>query len=128
MGLIDVRSKTIEYVNCGHVPPVIVRPNQEALPLTEGGLIIGLFGNAKYERGQAQLQPHDILIMCTDGITESMDTEGQEYGGERLVACVRQAGSRRAAEIAEVVSKDVDDFSRHGQHVDDKVMMVIKVV
>jgi serine phosphatase RsbU (regulator of sigma subunit) len=128
MGLIDVRSKTIEYVNCGHVPPVIVRPNQEALPLTEGGMLIGLFGNAKYERGQAQLQPHDILIMCTDGITESMDTEGQEYGGERLVACVRQAGSRRAAEIAEVVSKDVDDFSRHGQHVDDKVMMVIKVV
>jgi sigma-B regulation protein RsbU (phosphoserine phosphatase) len=128
MGLIDVRSRTIEYVNCGHVPPVIVRPNQEAIHLTEGGLLIGLFGNAKYERGQAQLQPHDILIMCTDGITESMDAEGEEYGAERLVARVRQAASRKAAEIVEAVNKDVDEFSRHGQHVDDRVMMVIKVV
>jgi serine phosphatase RsbU (regulator of sigma subunit) len=128
MGLIDVRSKTIDYVNCGHVPPVIVRPNQENIPLTEGGLLIGLFENAKYECGHAQLEPHDILITCTDGITESMDAEQEEYGDERLVNCVQQAAHRKAAEIVEAVSKDVDNFSRHGKHVDDKVMMVIKVL
>ena len=128
MGLIDVRSRTIDYVNCGHIPPVIVRPNRENIPLTEGGLIIGLFENAKYDCGHAQLEPHDILITCTDGITESMDAEQEEYGDERLVNCVQQAAHRQAAEIVEAVSKDVDNFSRYGKHVDDKVMMVIKVL
>ncbi len=128
MGLIDVRSRTIDYVNCGHVPPVIVRPHGENIPLTEGGLIIGLFANAKYECGHAQLEPHDILITCTDGITESMDADQEEYGGDRLVNCVQQVAGRKAAEIVEAVSKDVDNFSRYGKHVDDKVMMVIKVL
>jgi len=127
LGLIDVRRKGVHYINCGHVPPLIVRPNHDPIALTEGGMVIGLFENAVYRRGHAKLERGDILILCTDGITESMDPQGNEYGCERLVDCVRGAADRRATEIVMAVSADVARFSRLGSHIDDKVMIAIKV-
>jgi len=128
MGLIDVRRKGLHYINCGHVPPVIIRPNHAPIPLTDGGMVIGLFENAHYERGHTRLQGGDVLILCTDGITESMDPQHEEYGAERLIQCVQGVGDHKAGEIVSFVSTDVARFSRHGTHVDDKVMIVIKVV
>jgi len=128
MGLIDMRRRGLHYINCGHIPPLIVRPDQAPIPLTEGGMVIGLFENAHYERGQAKLQKGDVVILCTDGITESMDTLHEEYGAERLIQTVRSAAERPAADIVSTVGADVARFSRHGTHLDDKVMIVIKVV
>jgi sigma-B regulation protein RsbU (phosphoserine phosphatase) len=127
MGLIDVRRKTIHYINCGHVPPVIVRPGKDCVSLTEGGMVIGLFEKSKYDRGVEKFMSGDVLILCTDGITEAMDAEHDEYGGERLTERVRDNAGQKAPEIVEAVSKDVAQFSRNGTHIDDKVMIVIKV-
>jgi len=128
MGLIDTRRKGLYYINCGHVPPVIIRPNHAPIPLTEGGMVIGLFENARYERGHTRLQSGDVLILCTDGITESMDPQHEEYGTDRLIHCIRGVSDHQAAEIVTFVSADVARFSRHGTHIDDKVMIVIKVM
>ena len=91
-------------------------------------MVIGLFENALYQRGQAKFQKGDVLILCTDGITESMDTLHEEYGAERLIQTVRSVADRQAADIVSSVGADVARFSRHGTHLDDKVMIVIKVV
>jgi len=128
LGLIDTRRKAIHYINCGHVPPVIVRPGKEPLQLTEGGMVIGLFENAQYDRGQVKFQTGDTLVLCTDGITEAMDTQNEEFGLERLVASVSRVAELKAKEIVLKVCDDVADFSRGGTHVDDKVMLTIKVV
>lgn len=127
IGLIDVRRKGLHYINCGHVPPVIVRAGQDPIPLTEGGMVIGLFENARYQRGQTRLQRGDVLILCTDGITEAMDTFQEEYGMERVVRCAQGVAEKSAADIISEVNADVVRFSRHGTHVDDKVMIAIKV-
>jgi serine phosphatase RsbU (regulator of sigma subunit) len=127
MGLIDLRRKGIHYINCGHVPPVIVRPQHEPIPLTEGGMVIGLFENAAYDRGQAKFQPGDVLVLCTDGITESMDAQHEEFGSERLIESVRAVADRKASEIVESVGTEVAQFSRAGTHIDDKVLIAIKV-
>ena len=128
IGLIDIRRRGLHYINCGHVPPVIVRPGQENIHLTEGGMVIGLFENARYQRGQTKLQKGDILVLCTDGITESMDTMQEEYGTERMVQCVATASDKKAMDIVTTLSGDVAQFSRHGTHIDDKVVIVVKVV
>ncbi len=128
LGLIDVRRKSLHYINCGHVPPVIVRPANGSLSLTEGGMVIGLFENVQYERGQASLQPGDVLILCTDGVTESMDVNQDQYGAERLVGLVRQVADRKAEEIVATINADVTGFAHQGTHVDDKVVIVIKLV
>ncbi len=127
LGLIDTRRKGLHYINCGHVPPIIVRRNQKPVELTKGGIVIGLFENAQYQRGHVRLQSGDVLILCTDGITESMDSRMDEYGSGRLISCVQGAAERKAAEIVAAVSTDVGRFSRQGTHVDDKVMIAVKV-
>jgi sigma-B regulation protein RsbU (phosphoserine phosphatase) len=128
LGLIDTRRKAIHYINCGHVPPVIVRPGKEPLQLTEGGMVIGLFENAQYDRGHVKFQTGDTLVLCTDGITEAMDTRDEEFGLQRLVASVARVAELKAKDIVLKVCDDVAQFSRGGTHVDDKVMLTIKVV
>ncbi|HTS71189.1 MAG TPA: GAF domain-containing SpoIIE family protein phosphatase [Terriglobia bacterium] len=127
MGLIDTRRKAIHYINCGHVPPVIVRPGSEPIQLTEGGMVIGLFENVQFERGHVKFQPGDILLLCTDGITESMDAKDEEFGLERLVESASQVPDRKAKEIVLKVCDDVTAYSRGGTHMDDKVMLAIKI-
>ena len=127
LGLIDTQRKTIDYINCGHVAPVIVKAEGETVDLTEGGMVVGLFDNVRYKTGQVQLQNGDVLVLCTDGITESMDVQQDEYGTERLVHCVRGAISQTATEIVTTVNADVTEFSRGGTHLDDKVMIAVKV-
>jgi len=127
MGLIDTRRKAIHYINCGHVPPVIVRPGEAPIQLTEGGMVIGLFEEVQYDRGCVEFQPGDILVLCTDGITEAMDTQDEEFGLERLIASVGDAAELKAKEIVLKVCDDVTKYSRGGTHVDDKVMLAIKI-
>jgi len=127
LALIDIPRKTLEYVNCGHVPPVIVRTKGEPVNLTEGGTVVGLIDNVRYKGGQFKFETGDVLVLCTDGITESMDEEQEEYGMGRLVNCVRGVISQSAAEIVNAVNADVAGYSRMGTHLDDKVMIAIKV-
>jgi len=128
IGLIDTRRRAIHYINCGHVPPVIVRPGSQPIHLTEGGMVIGLFDGVQFDRGHVKFEPNDILLLCTDGITESMDVESEEFGVERLIASVSQVQERRAKDIVLKVCDDVTVFSKGGTHLDDKVMLAIKVV
>jgi phosphoserine phosphatase RsbU/P len=128
MGLIDIKRKAIHYINCGHVPPVIIRPGSDPIALTDGGMVVGLFESAAYERGHLKLESGDVLILCTDGITESMDAHHEEYTSERLVKKVAEVADKTAAEIVEAVSTDVARYSRQGTHIDDKVMIAIKAL
>ena len=128
MGLIDLRRKAIHYINCGHVPPVIVRPGSEPIHLTEGGMVIGLFEDVQYDRGHVKFQTGDVLLLCTDGITEAMDVDSEEFGTERLIASVNQVTDKKAKEIVLKVCDDVTVYSKGGTHMDDKVMLAIKVI
>jgi len=128
LGLIDTRRNGLHYINGGHVPPILIDGQTgEYKLLEEGGMVIGMFPSAEYSRGSAWLKPGDILVCCTDGIVESMDAKDDEYGSERLAASILKNRHRSAQEIVDLVLADVDEFSRDGTHVDDKVLMVVKV-
>jgi sigma-B regulation protein RsbU (phosphoserine phosphatase) len=128
IGLLDQRQRTLHYINCGHVPPAVVRNSGEVVSLDVGGMVVGLFPNATYERGSVRLEPGDIVVGCTDGITEAMNLREDEYGRERLVAAVRRRRDAPADEIVESVLDEVEIFSRGGTHDDDRVLLVLKVL
>ncbi len=128
MGLIDTRRKAIHYINCGHVPPVIFRPGADPIQLVEGGMVIGLFENVQFDRGHVKFQPGDILLLCTDGITEAMDVQSEEFGMDRVVKSVNEAQENKAREIVLKICDDVNKFSKGGTHMDDKVMLAIKII
>jgi sigma-B regulation protein RsbU (phosphoserine phosphatase) len=128
LGLVDTRRRGLHYINAGHVPPILINGKTgEYKLLEEGGTVIGLFPRAEYNRGAASLAPGDILVCCTDGILESMNPKEEEYGNDRLAACIARNRTKSAPAIVEAVLADVTEFSRGGDHMDDKVLMIMKV-
>ena len=128
LGLVDTRRNGLHYINGGHVPPMLIDGQTGHYKLLEeGGTVIGLFPTAEYSRGSAKLHPGDVLVLCTDGIVESMDARDEEYGTPRLAAAIARNHHKSAQEIVDLVLTEVDEFSRGGTHVDDKVLMILKV-
>jgi sigma-B regulation protein RsbU (phosphoserine phosphatase) len=127
LGLIDVPRRGLHYINAGHVAPMIVRPDGP-VPLKDGGMVVGLLPGTRYRRGRLTLEPGDVILTCTDGITEADTPSEEQYGSERLYKKALAARSLTAREIVDSVFDDVSHFARGGQHQDDKVLMAIKVL
>ena len=128
VGLLDQRHRALHYINAGHVPPAVVRAGGECVYLEEGGMVVGLFPDAAYHRGFIQLASGDIMVACTDGITEAMDAQRNEYGRERLVGAVRRRRQLPAAQIVESILAEVEEYSRNGDHDDDRILLVLKAL
>lgn len=126
--LLDQPHRTLHYVNAGHVPPAVVRANGTVDYLREGGMVVGMFPGVHFDRGHVKLETGDIFVACTDGITEAMDAQDDEFGSQRLVDLVARERALPAAEIVNSVLTEVDLFSRGGTHEDDRVILILKVV
>jgi sigma-B regulation protein RsbU (phosphoserine phosphatase) len=127
VGLLDQPRRTLHYVNAGHVQPAVVRGNGEVEYLTEGGMVVGLFAGVRYERGYVKLHPGDVVVFCTDGITEANNSSEEEFGTQRLVELVTRERHLPAQDIVQAVMTSVDSFSRGGTHEDDRVILILKV-
>ncbi len=127
VGLVDLAGRGLHYINAGHVPPVVVRTQGEPEHLKEGGMVLGLFPGQRYERGYVKLEPGDVILACTDGITEAANAAGDQFETERLVAAARAHRQKSAQGIVEAIVAEVTAFERGGSHFDDKVMMALKV-
>jgi phosphoserine phosphatase RsbU/P len=79
----------LEYVNCGHVPPLLVSGDQVMRP-QHGNLPVGLLADAQYESDRVHLKPGDRFILVTDGVTEAENAHGEFYDNERLEAVAAQ--------------------------------------
>ncbi len=77
----------LRYCNAGHNPPVLVTADG-ARRLETGGLIVGLFDDASFDEETLQLSPDDLLVIFSDGISEAMNADGEEFGDERIIDCV----------------------------------------
>ena len=128
LGLLDTRRNGLHYINAGHVPPVIVNGETGEYQLLQaGGTVVGLFPDSEYARGSAKLRVGDILVLCTDGVTEPCNLEEEEFGSERMADCVSRHRHLSADAIVNAVLGEVCEFSLGGVHTDDRVLMVLKV-
>jgi len=78
--------------------------------------------------GSSDVGPGDTVVACTDGITEAMDKDDEEFGSPRLAELVARENHLSAGAIVDSVLKEVDLFSRGGTHEDDRVILVMKVI
>ena len=128
LGLVDTRRNVLQYINAGHVPPILVRAGAgEVKLLEEGGTVIGLFPDADYRRGSVKLDAGDVLVCSTDGILEISDEHGHEYGIARLAEFVRRQREKSAQGIVDAVLSEVAGYSTASVSADDKVLVVMKV-
>ncbi len=133
LGLLDLPRRKMQFVNAGHVVPMVLRAVGKPLMLTDGGPLLGLgidratIPGLDYESGSVQLLPGDLFLAFTDGITEASNEKFEEYTTERVLRAATLCKNQPAQEIVEAVFDDVARFERRGPHDDDKVLMVIKI-
>ena len=82
-------------MNAGHNPPLLVREDGTVEKLSDGGLVLGMFENIVYDGGRVEMRRGDTLLIYSDGVTETWDPDGEEFGEESLLAArgARAAGS-----------------------------------
>jgi len=125
---VDESGRKLRYVNAGHVPPAVIRADGSCEWLTEGGMVVGLLPEQEYLSGELVLGKDDLLVACTDGITEAMDTGGNEFGRPRLAELVARLRALAPQEILDGVLEAVDAHARGGAYEDDRILMVVKAL
>lgn len=114
------------YSRAGHNPPIVV--SATALrSLAAGGPILGAFKEADFEQEEFLIQPGDVLLLYSDGVSEAHNAEEEEFGGERLVEEVRARAAAPADSIVGAVHHAVNTFSRKLEPDDDMTIIVAKL-
>ena len=128
-GILDSEKNTFEYINAGHNPPYLLKNGGEILQLTEGGFMIGIldFG-VTYEVGKVEIEKNDVLAFYTDGVTEAMNTAGDEFGDKRLTGLMKEYKDSSSSEILEEIKNSIVNFSRDTAQYDDITLIVLKKV
>ena len=126
-GIYNIRTGEVTYCNAGHNPPHIIKSDCtiEILPKPKS-MVVGAFELAKYKEDTLQLEKGDTLVMFTDGVTEAMNPNREEFGIERLNDSLKDVAYRSCAEIIETVKGDIKDFADGAEQSDDITMLVIK--
>ena len=125
-GVLNTESRTLEYCNAGHLPPIAIAANGSPRTLTEGGAVLGVFSAWKYQTATHQFGSGDRLLLFTDGITEAMRADGEEFGEERLVCATRAANSHPPEELNARLMSEVKTFCDDHLH-DDATLVVVSV-
>jgi sigma-B regulation protein RsbU (phosphoserine phosphatase) len=123
---IDTTENRLTYASAGHWPPILFHKSGRGVLLREGGAPLGIFPNRNYEDVGLPLDSGDRLVLYTDGLTEAMDSDEQEFGEPRLVEMVRRNIGLSAAELLAVIRKEVVDFCNGNFH-DDFTLVVVAV-
>ena len=102
-GELEAGTRHLTYVNAGHIPPVWLRPGRAPERLTCGGPVLGLLEDACYEVGEVELQEGDLVAMVTDGATEALSPTEEEFGDERVFACLEEGTGSAADRVRSLV-------------------------
>ena len=125
---IDAQIKTIRWVNAGHDPAVIFdQSSGKFKELTGRALPLGVSEESGYQEFQGKLAPDQIILIGTDGIWESQNTEGQMFGKQRFRNVIRTNAPGTAKEILQAVINEIDKFCHPLKNEDDVTLVVIKV-
>ncbi len=127
--IFDPVTRRLYYVNAGHNPPALLResPDHPVIRLEAGGPVVGLLPNMQYEEQSVTLQPGDLLLTYTDGISEAMTKEDEEWGEERMLQTVQSAQHRSVKEILQVTFGAADEFTAGAEQHDDMTLLLMKI-
>ncbi len=127
-GILDATNRTLAYSNAGHNPPLLIDADGKTRFEERGGVPLGMFRDSRYYEYYATIEPGQMLVLYTDGVTEAMNPSGEEYGGQRLIAAALRGRHLSARELIDFIHRDVIDWTGgRGAH-DDVTFFIIKAL
>jgi sigma-B regulation protein RsbU (phosphoserine phosphatase) len=127
-GVLDTASFEFTYVNAGHNPPILYdRKRKQMKRLATGGPIIGVLEHHSFEASCEKLQPGQLLLLYTDGVTEALNRKEEIFGEARLQELIRRHAAEDAKTLIDRVHQAVVDFTEGVLRLDDMTLMVMKI-
>ncbi len=131
--LYEPQTRKLAYVNAGHNPPFLIRKkenNFEVIRLEEGGAVVGMLPPmiVSYKQGEVQLQTGDLLVGFTDGISEAMNPQDEEWGEDAMLEKLKTVTENPAAEILPFIVACADEFANGAKQHDDMTMIIVRVI
>jgi serine phosphatase RsbU (regulator of sigma subunit) len=130
-GILDRWKATFTYTNAGHNPPVLLRARGQVERLEEGGMLLGFLSDQAYAQAAVALEPGDVLVLFTDGITEAINPEAETreekyFGEEKFLDVLKANAGRSVADIQAAVLSAIAAHTRRAPQSDDITLVVIK--
>ena len=125
LGCYDATGHALTYCNAGHLPPIILRLNGEVSRCETSGTVVGLFDGATYDESTTAMQPGDIFVAFTDGVTEP-ENGSVEFGEERLIELIRRPRDQPLPDIGNVITAAVAEWIGDAEQPDDVTVVLAR--
>jgi phosphoserine phosphatase RsbU/P len=125
---LNPKTHELTYVNAGHNPPLLVRASGQIETLEDGGFPVGIMPFGTYDQATVTLHPGDVMIVYSDGVTESVNEAGDEFGEQRLMTVMQKNLTRTAAGVRDRIDEALTRFVGKAKSVDDLTMVIVKRV
>jgi sigma-B regulation protein RsbU (phosphoserine phosphatase) len=125
LAIYDEAAGVLTYTNAGHLPPFLIRKGQ-TIRLNVDGTVVGAFPFAQYDESRIDLEPNDLLVCFTDGVTEPENVYGEMFGEERLLETITRNAHRPESEIIEVVTEAVQQWTGSPELQDDMTLLLAR--
>lgn len=127
-GILDSKKLTFTFTNAGHNYPILKKGKGEYCFLTSGGLVIGVKPDYEYEQTRVQLHHGDTLVFYTDGITEALNSDIEEFGEQKLIDIVIRFPYQTAEELRNHIYNEMISFTRGESQYDDITLIVLQIL
>ena len=125
-GILDVKKKTFTYTNAGHNFPLLLDKDSNSKTLEKGGIILGISDNSVYEEETVQLNPGDLLLLYTDGISEATNEKDEMFEEQRLLKILKDNQDLSAQNLSEKIVDSVLSFQGTIPQGDDITLVLVK--
>ena len=126
--VLDASNRTLAYTNAGHSPPLLLEKDGRARFIERGGRPLGMFRDTRYYEYYLSMEPGQVLVLYTDGVTEATNAKGEEYGIERLERAVREGSHLSARELIGFIHRDVLEWTDGQGATDDITFFIVKAL
>jgi len=125
LGVYDGRSRRLTYSNGGHLPPILIGQDGTVRRLEAGGTVVGLFDGMTYEEETVEMNPGEVFLAYSDGVTEPENDFG-EFGEQRLIDLVRENRAEALPQISQIVTAAVDTWIGDKEQPDDVTLVLAR--
>src|SRR2546423_10028228 len=123
---LDPKNGALAFLNAGHNPPLIVHAGGTMEQLASGGLPLGILADADFREGRTKLYPGDVLVIYSDGVSEAVNPNGEEFGATRLYEVVARNLDTSASGIRDRIESALPQFSHGTPAADDITLVIVK--